>query len=69
MGGIEVLEGVMRKLAAGNWKMNGLAEGLAQVRALMADLPAGGCEVLLCPPATLLSRMADLAAGDRKSVV
>ena len=53
----------MRKLAAGNWKMNGLAEGLAEVRALIAALPVSGCEVLLCPPATLLSRMADVAAG------
>ena len=53
----------MRKLAAGNWKMNGLAEGLAEVRALIDALPRDACEVLLCPPATLLSRMAEVAAG------
>ena len=53
----------MRKLAAGNWKMNGSAEDLAEVSALIAAHPAPGCEMLLCPPATLLSRMADLAAG------
>ncbi|MEM6439489.1 MAG: triose-phosphate isomerase [Pseudomonadota bacterium] len=47
-----------RKLAAGNWKMNGLAEALAEVDALIADQPAPGCDVLLCPPATLLSAMA-----------
>ncbi len=53
----------MRKLAAGNWKMNGTAADLAEVSALMAAHPAPGCDMLLCPPATLLSRMADLAAG------
>jgi triosephosphate isomerase len=35
---------------------------LAEVRALIAAHPAPGCEMLLCPPATLLSRMADIAA-------
>lgn len=53
----------MRKLAAGNWKMNGTAAALAEVSALMAAHPAPGCDMLLCPPATLLSRMAELAAG------
>jgi triosephosphate isomerase len=53
----------MRKLAAGNWKMNGTAEDLAEVSALITAHPAPGCEMLLCPPATLLSRMADIAAG------
>jgi triosephosphate isomerase len=57
------LEGDMRKLAAGNWKMNGTAEDLAEALALIAGYPAPGCDMLLCPPATLLSRMADIAAG------
>jgi len=52
-----------RKLAAGNWKMNGTAADLAQVSALIAADPAPRCTVLICPPATLLHRMADLAAG------
>lgn len=51
-----------RKLAAGNWKMNGLGADLAEVDALVGDLPAG-CEVLLCPPATLIAPMAARAAG------
>ena len=46
-----------RKLAAGNWKMNGLTAQLAEARALAAAHPAAGCEVLLCPPATLLVPM------------
>ena len=47
----------MRKLAAGNWKMNGLAAHLAELDALIAAHPAPGCEVLLCPPATLIAQM------------
>lgn len=53
----------MRKLAAGNWKMNGTGASLAEVAALLAAHPAAGCDMLLCPPATLLARMADLARG------
>ena len=53
----------MRKLAAGNWKMNGTAAGLGEVAALLAAHPAPACDMLLCPPATLLARMADLARG------
>jgi len=47
-----------RKLAAGNWKMNGTAADLAEIAALTAALPAPRVDLLLCPPATLLSRMA-----------
>lgn len=53
----------MRKLAAGNWKMNGTSAALAEVSALAQSHPAPRCDVLLCPPATLLSRMADMAKG------
>ena len=53
----------MRKLAAGNWKMNGTSAALAEVSALAQSHPAPRCDVLLCPPATLMSRMADVAKG------
>jgi triosephosphate isomerase (TIM) len=52
-----------RKLAAGNWKMNGTTAALAEVEALIAGLSAPECEVLLCPPATLIARMAEVAKG------
>ena len=55
----------MQKLAAGNWKMNGLAASLAEVQALNAAYPAPVCEMLLCPPATLLAQMAGAAKGSR----
>ena len=53
----------MLKLAAGNWKMNGSPTALAEVAALHAAHPAPGCEMLLCPPATLLAQMAWAAKG------
>lgn len=56
----------MRKLAAGNWKMNGLkADGLALARDLArrATQEAPACDLLLCPPATLLAPIAGALAG------
>lgn len=55
-----------RALIAGNWKMNGLkGPGLAELRKLVrkvkAERPA--CEVLVCPPATLLA-LAARAVGE-----
>ncbi|HVL19668.1 MAG TPA: triose-phosphate isomerase [Amaricoccus sp.] len=47
-----------RKLVAGNWKMNGLAASAAVVDDLAAACPVPGCDVLICPPATLLARFA-----------
>lgn len=47
-----------RKLAAGNWKMNGTSESLAEVERLIAAHPSPSVDILICPPATLLSRMA-----------
>ena len=53
----------MRKLAAGNWKMNGLSANLREVSLLLHAHPQPSCDVLLCPPATLIASMASLAAG------
>ena len=53
----------MRKLAAGNWKMNGTNAALSEVAALLKSHPNPVCEMLLCPPAPLLNRMHDLATG------
>jgi triosephosphate isomerase (TIM) len=57
-----------RKLAAGNWKMNGTAAALSEVEALTAAVPAPRCEMLLCPPATLIARMAEAAKGSALKV-
>ncbi|WP_420469544.1 triose-phosphate isomerase [Brevundimonas sp. FT23042] len=52
------------KLVAGNWKMNGLGASLGEVESLKAELAkqAATCRVALCPPATLVERMAQLCA-------
>ncbi|WP_099826455.1 triose-phosphate isomerase [Oceaniglobus indicus] len=50
-----------RKIAAGNWKMNGTADALAEVEALLKEHAKPGCDMVLCPPATLLHRMAGIA--------
>ncbi|WP_045390470.1 triose-phosphate isomerase [Falsirhodobacter sp. alg1] len=58
----------MRGLAAGNWKMNGTKADLAEVADLLKAHSAPACDVLLCPPATLLSRMAEAAKGTSLAV-
>jgi len=43
-----------RKLAAGNWKMNGTTAALADLTP-MGAAASEGVDVLICPPATLIS--------------
>ena len=53
------------KLIAGNWKMNGVGESLEEAAALRValDAEAANCRVALCPPATLIDRMAQTLGG------
>jgi triosephosphate isomerase (TIM) len=57
----------IRPLIAGNWKMNGLKASAAEARAIMDaatdDGAARNCDLLLCPPATLLLAFAQMAKG------
>ena len=58
------MDRMARALIAGNWKMNGLkAEGLALARAIRAGAAGIGADLLICPPASLLSSVGDLLAG------
>ena len=54
-----------RPLIAGNWKMNGLEVALDEARAVAAavDAQPPAARVALCPPATLVHRMAQALAG------
>ncbi len=52
-----------RKLAAGNWKMNGSQAALAELDAMAPYAAAGDAEVLICPPAPLIAVAAGRAAG------
>ncbi len=52
-------------LIAGNWKMNGTTASLGEVQKLAALLTNGGGPrgtVVICPPATLLERLNELAS-------
>jgi triosephosphate isomerase len=53
------------KLAAGNWKMNGLHAALIELDAIAATARATGVATLICPPATLIaaSCRADIHIG------
>lgn len=51
------------KLAAGNWKMNGTGDSLVQIEELAALHRTATCDVLICPPATLIARAAILTEG------
>jgi triosephosphate isomerase (TIM) len=55
----------MRPLVAGNWKMNGLASSLGELAALKDALgrQAPACDVLVCPPATLMAQATWLVKG------
>ena len=54
----------MRQLIAGNWKMNGLrADGVALATAIRAGADGVGCEMLVCPPATVLAAVAEALRG------
>ncbi|MFZ5737175.1 MAG: triose-phosphate isomerase [Pseudomonadota bacterium] len=59
----------VRPLIAGNWKMNGLRESIAELDAMLdgAAQVSPGIDLLVCPPATLVAsfaaRVADKAVG------
>ncbi|MFN7400631.1 MAG: triose-phosphate isomerase [Sandaracinobacter sp.] len=58
----------MVQLIAGNWKMNGLKESVAELDALLAAPAPGGRELLVCPPATLVASFARRANGSHVKV-
>ncbi len=54
-----------RPLVAGNWKMNGLKASAAELQNVVAGAGSvvGKADLMVCPPATLLSSFARLVAG------
>jgi triosephosphate isomerase len=59
-----------KALVAGNWKMNGLTAQLKEVR-LLADMLKGvrlGCDVMVCPPSTLIRPVVQLLGSSRIKV-
>jgi triosephosphate isomerase len=57
-----------RKLAAGNWKMNGTGAALSELDLLAAKHPSPSLDILICPPATLLHRAASAVENTSVSV-
>jgi len=54
----------MKKLIAGNWKMNGsLAANEALVTAVLAGMGGASCDAAVCVPAPYLAQMQALLAG------
>ena len=51
------------KLAAGNWKMNGTRASLPVLEAIRTAAKPDGCDVLICPPATLLASAVSVSTG------
>lgn len=51
---------MIKPLIAGNWKMHGTSDSLAELDKLKAHLLGreAQCDILICPPATLLMEMA-----------
>jgi triosephosphate isomerase (TIM) len=53
-----------RPLVAGNWKMNGLAASIGELKSIIAGAPSlPNVDLLICPPATLVASFAVVALG------
>jgi triosephosphate isomerase len=52
-----------RPLVAGNWKMNGLAASEAELAKIIAGAGSLQCDLMVCPPATLIVEFAAAARG------
>jgi triosephosphate isomerase (TIM) len=52
-------------LIAGNWKMNGLKASMPEFEAMLAGAAgvAAKCDLLVCPPATLMAAFAEKTGG------
>ncbi len=63
---------VRRKpIIAGNWKMNGLQKSKSEVTKLakrMEKLPTRACDVLICPPATIIATLSQTAKGTQIAI-
>src|SRR5581483_7035337 len=59
----------LRPLVAGNWKMNGLQAAAAEFERIVAGASDyNACDLMICPPVTILARFAQLAKGSSIAV-
>jgi len=61
----------IRPLIAGNWKMNGLSSSMAEFAAILVGAAAisARTDLLVCPPATLISAFAGKVGGAKNLAV
>jgi len=59
-----------RPLVAGNWKMNGLSASIAELAKIIAASAglAPRTDLMVCPPATLLTQFAQAARGSKLTI-
>ena len=57
-----------RPLVAGNWKMNGLAAAEAELAKIIAGSAVLKCDLMVCPPATLIVEFAAAARGSSVTI-
>jgi triosephosphate isomerase (TIM) len=57
-----------RPLVAGNWKMHGLGASQAELEKIIAGASAVNCDLMICPPATLIARFAAAAKGSAVAI-
>ncbi|MGB0572056.1 MAG: triose-phosphate isomerase [Alphaproteobacteria bacterium] len=59
----------LEKLIAGNWKMNMLtSDGVRLARDIAAKAQGVSCDLLVCPPATILNPVAEALSGSEIAV-
>jgi triosephosphate isomerase (TIM) len=60
----------LKPLVAGNWKMNGLSGSRAELARIIAGSAgiAGKAELMVCPPATLITEFAAVARGSSVAI-
>ncbi|WP_137392352.1 triose-phosphate isomerase [Rhodoligotrophos defluvii] len=56
-----------RPIIIGNWKMNGTSESLGEIRLMtgMLDGVELGCDVVVCPPATLIRQVHEMLSESK----
>ncbi len=61
----------IRPLIAGNWKMNGLKASMSELHAMMSGAAgvAAKCDLLVCPPATLIAAFAEQAKSAKSLAI
>jgi triosephosphate isomerase len=57
-----------RPLVAGNWKMHGLAGSAGELGKIVAGAGACACDLMVCPPATLIDRFAEATRGQAVAI-